>query len=135
MFWRSIIIRHLHKTSSCCWTFELRKKYSYNSMNVVRAQYISWNDWKWLERTAHTPNSYQFPQIKSLNFCRFGGSGLVSGGIGVRQCFKTCKNGQKCFSFLECHPLGLQMLINFWINFLVLFKVTDSLVALCLNIF
>ena len=33
----------------------------YISMNVVCAQYVSWNDLKWLERTACTPASYQPP--------------------------------------------------------------------------
>ena len=32
------------------------------SMKVACACYVSWNDWKWLERTAHTPTLFHRPQ-------------------------------------------------------------------------
>ena len=37
-------------------------------MNVVRVRYVSWNDSKWLERTACTTTSYQCPQISASTF-------------------------------------------------------------------
>ena len=37
----------------------------YMSMNVVRAWYISWNEKKWLKRTARTPTSFHRPPVLS----------------------------------------------------------------------
>ena len=40
-------------------------------MNLVRAWYVSWNDWKWLDRTAGTPTLFHRPlEICPVNECQ-----------------------------------------------------------------